>query len=163
VRVVADDPGGEAVSEQVSPAIVALVETLGVHADGAVHAGRERGQLGLEEGVEVRAQDAPSVHLHVEAGLGVVQSLDQQLAVAPVPKGDLAVGGAARDLENAERRKLLAGFARHVFSTVCGRHVARQACSCFGTNSARSDASWGQSPGHGSAGRAGTEGAPALL
>jgi hypothetical protein len=72
VAVVLYDPGGEALAEQMAPALVAAVEGLGVDAVEAAHAVGEAPELGLDDQVVVVRHQAEAVDAPVVAldGLG---------------------------------------------------------------------------------------------
>ena len=108
VAVAFDDPGGEAIAEEVSPAFVAAVERLGVGAVEALEAVGEAPELSLDdEVVVVRHQaegvDAPVVPLHLAR-----EDPQEEPVVVRVAEGGRARDASRGDVVDAVRRELLA-------------------------------------------------------
>src|SRR5690242_1150295 len=108
VAVAFDDPGGEAIAEEVSPAFVAAVERLGVGAVEALEAVGEAPELSLDdEVVVVRHQaegvDAPVVPLDLAR-----EDPQEEAVVVRVAEGGRARDASRGDVVDAVRRELLA-------------------------------------------------------
>jgi hypothetical protein len=114
VLLVTDDPGAEAVSEQVAPAVPAIVEPLRIRAVEPSHAGREIVATRFDDDVVVRAQQGPGVQLPAEPAAARVQRRGEPVAIVTVAEDERVAGAARRHVPDAFARELLARNPRHV-------------------------------------------------
>jgi hypothetical protein len=108
MAVAFDDPGGEAVAEEVAPALVAAVERVGIDSVEALEAVREAPELGLDDEVVVVRQQAEGVDAPV-VPLDLSREESQEEAVIV----RVAEGGGARD---ASRRHVVDALRRKLFA-----------------------------------------------
>jgi hypothetical protein len=113
VLVVLDDPGGEAVLEQVPDALVALVEPLGVDAVDPVERPGNCLHRALEDRVEVVRHEAVGMHLDLVLRHHAVEENEQEPVVLSVPKDQAPVDPAGRDVEDPVRGKHATRDTRH--------------------------------------------------
>ncbi len=108
VAVALDEPGGEAVAEEVAPALVPAVERLSVGAVQALQAVREAPELRLDDEVVVvrhqrEGMNAPLVPLDF-AG----EQAEEEAVVVGVAEGRRARDASRGDVVDALRRELAA-------------------------------------------------------
>jgi hypothetical protein len=104
VVVVLDDPRGEALAEEVAPALVAAVEGLCVDAVEAAHAVGEAPELGLDDQVVVVRHQAEGVDAPVVALDGVGEQGEEEAVFVGCQEG----GG----LRHAARGHVVDAFGR---------------------------------------------------
>jgi len=104
VVVVLDDPAGEALAEEVAPALVAAVERLRVDAVEAVHAVGEAPELGLDDQVVVVRHQAEGVDAPVVPLDGLSEQAEEEAVL-----GGRQEGGGLRD---APRGHVVDAFRR---------------------------------------------------
>jgi hypothetical protein len=103
VVVVADDPGGETIPEEMSASAVSLVETLSVDAVQAVHAVGEARHGRLDDEVVVRAHQTEHVAAPAFALDDVGEQREEGDAVAVVAIDHLVRDTARRHLKEPAR------------------------------------------------------------
>jgi len=104
VVLVLDDPAGEALAEEVAPALVAAVERLRVDAVEAVHAVGEAPELGLDDQVVVVRHQAEGVDAPVVPLDGLSEQREEEAVFVGCQKG----GG----LRDAARGHVVDAFGR---------------------------------------------------
>jgi len=101
VLVVADDPGGESVAEEVAPTAVAQVEALRVPTVEHAHRGRERLPVAGADQMDVISHLAPRAELPAEALGDAVEQAAVGVAVLVVAEDRAAVDAARGDVVDA--------------------------------------------------------------
>jgi hypothetical protein len=108
VVVVLDDPGREALAEEVPPALVASVVRLRVRAVQALEPVGEPPELGLDDQVVVVRHQAEGVDAPVVALDLAREEREEEAVVVAVAKGGRAGDAPGGDVVDAFRRKLAA-------------------------------------------------------
>lgn len=118
VVVVPDDPGAEALLEEVSLSLPPLVEALRVDACEPVHCCRHPLLLRLDQQMEVRAHQAPGMQLPFELRRHASEKHPEAVAVEVVPEHEAAGNAPGGDVEDPVFAERGSRDARHDETTV---------------------------------------------
>ena len=135
MRLVPDDPGGEARLEHVPAAAVALIEQLGVAAVEALHAGRELGRRRFDDQVVVRAHEAVGVDVPVVLAFDDAEEVEEVEAIEVRAEDPSVVDPVRGDVEDAvgELAAKQSGHALDGSSRIDEFRPLRAFCHTIGT------------------------------
>jgi hypothetical protein len=120
-----DDPGSEAVAEEVAAAVVTAVERLGVDAVDALHAERQAPELGLDDEVVVVRHQAEHVHAPVVAANLRGEQGEEEPPLVVVQKDRAARDASRGHVVNASLRQFptRSPHVADASAPECGRQV----------------------------------------